>query len=457
MAQDEGDRDGGFTLIELAVTVVVMTIVLGALTMGVVTLLRTTGVTTDRLVGSHDAQLLTEWITTDIQSAASAPDADPAKMPGCKDDGPPTATGNVAQMTWTDRSTGDKYHAAYRVEKVTDGPPAVWYLVRYFCKDNDDTPTTHFPVVRGLQDGSVCPIGVVDASTVCVVPQPWPRFDLRITSVAGSQSYTFTVTVTGRTAKAAAMDVTPPSFPSAVAYNTDSSGIAGAINRVVVTFNEALNPVYTAPLTRWTLHNAPDSATITSVAVSNRTATLSLSAAGPPINPTTFTAGFTIDLQSDPNGVRDGAGNPASFVGLPVSDGMAPVLRSAIAVDSNTDGTIDRIDITPSETIQTTSPNPAKFHLASADPGWAPVVISSTSVFTSGPTVSVRLTLTSTPPGTGVPADLTVAMDADPSAVRDASPAHNFTAWPAAARSRRRCPRTDHPRIARHRSERHPR
>jgi hypothetical protein len=106
----------------------------------------------------------------------------------------------------------------------------------------------------------------------------------------------------------------------------------------------------------------------------------------------------------------------------------APIIDSAITVDGNSDGTIDRIDITSSEPIQSADPNPkTKFHLATIDPTWVTVSISGAAV--SGSTV--RLTLASTPPGTAVPGDLTVAMDPDPSAVRDTSPAHNFTAWPA--------------------------
>ncbi|MDQ1424144.1 MAG: hypothetical protein QOD72_1642, partial [Acidimicrobiaceae bacterium] len=258
MPLDERDLDGGFTLIELAITVVIMTIVLGALTMGVVTLLRTTGVTTDRLVGSHDAQLLTEWITTDIQSAASAPDLQPGTPPGCADDGSLLGGVNVAQMTWTDRSTGFVYHAAYRSEQVRAGSPPAFNLMRYFCQEGAGHPTTRFPVVRGLKDGSVCPPGGVPSSNAaCGVftppspESPSPRFDLQIVSVAGNQSYTFIATATGRTATSGTDTigpqvkcVNPPPGPCdrwpIVAYNTDDSGNAGLVNRVVVTFDEAL-------------------------------------------------------------------------------------------------------------------------------------------------------------------------------------------------------------------------
>jgi hypothetical protein len=269
-------------------------------------------------------------------------------------------------------------------------------------------------------------VGVVNASTVCVLAQPWPRFDLRVTSVANTQSYTFTATATGRTAAPGAMDVTAPVFQSAVGYNTDGSGAAGLINRVVVTFNEALNPAYGAPLNKWTLHNAPNAAVITAVAIFNHTATLTLSASGSPI--VTTTAGFTIDLQADPNGVRDGAGNQASFTGKPVLDGMAPTIVSATTSDSNGDAKIDQVQLTLSEPIDS-NPLDNNLFTMTAPTSWGGIPV--TVVAAAGGPTTVRLSLNpgSFPQDTAA-SGLAVAMAASPNGVRDATPTHNFASWP---------------------------
>jgi prepilin-type N-terminal cleavage/methylation domain-containing protein len=302
MPRHERDADGGFTLIELTVTVVIMTIILGALTMGVVTLLRTTGVTTDRLVGSHDAQLLTEWITTDIQSSASAPNVLTGTKPGCIDDASLPASGvNVAQMTWTDRSTGLVYHAAYRTERINAGPPAVWYLVRYFCQQGQ--PSTHFPVVRGLADGSVSR-WVGDAAPSRTA-QPWPRRPARHERGEYPDVHVHRHATAARRRRDG---LDAASVPVGRRDNTDGGGMAGLINRVVVTFNEALTP-YAATLSRWTPTTERRGDYRVPYLQPHRHA--HLSASGSPI--VTTTAGFTIDLQADPNGVRDGAGNRASF------------------------------------------------------------------------------------------------------------------------------------------------
>jgi prepilin-type N-terminal cleavage/methylation domain-containing protein len=435
----ERGGDEGFTLIELVITIVVVTVVLGALAMGVVTLLRTSGVTTNRLIGSHDAELLSQWITTDVQSSASAPNVLAGTKPGCTaaEDASLPAVGNVAQMTWTDRSTGFVYHAAYRVVQVQPGPPPRFQLLRYFCRQGQ--ASTRFPVVRALKDGTVCSGGVAGANAVCVLTQPWPRFDLYITSVSGNEVYPFTATATGRTATSGIDSTGPQPVPApppgspvsmypAVAYNTDAGGNAGRINRVVVTFDEALVPIANAPIGQWTLNNKPNNAAITKVTVANHTATLDVSASGSPV--VTTTGGFTISLQADPNGVRDGGGNQAAFSGLAVTDGMAPVIRTAVTADSNNDEQIDQIKVTMSEPVGS-NPTPDRFTV-DPPPGWGFGPNNLTVIGAAASGTVVTLTLFNSGP-TPTPADtfatgFTVAMDAYPDAVHDNN--GNFAAWP---------------------------
>jgi hypothetical protein len=349
--------------------------------------------------------LLTEWITTDIQSAAAAPNVATTTPPGCSDDASLPATGvNVAQMTWTDRSTGDTYHAAYRTEQVNAGPPAVWYLVRYFCEQGQ--PSTHFPVVRGLKDGSVCAGGVPSTPPegTCVLTATWPRFDLQIVSVANTQSYTFTATATGRSATSGT-DTSGPNFVSAVAYNTDSSGNAGLVNRVVVTFDEALKTNDALPVSQWTLQNAPNGVTVTSAAAANHAVTLTLgNGTGSPV---TSASNFKIDLQAA-NSVQDGLGNQAPPFTHTVDDGMLPELLG-IKSHASVAGRLDQIVADFSESLQP-STDTGVWHL-STPVGWSsPPDVSNVSVNGSQVTLTIDSTTVPAAPDTAAPG-MTATLD----------------------------------------------
>ena len=161
--------------------------------MGVVTLLRTTGVTTDRLVGSHDA--VADGVDHHRRPQyGKRPAERAARM--CRRR--LAASEPTLRHVTINDATVRVYHAGYRIEQTSVGPPARYQLVRYFCQDGQ--PSTHFPVVHALKDGTVCSGGVAGTTAVCVLTQPAPRFDLQIVTVSGTQSYTFTATATWRTA-----------------------------------------------------------------------------------------------------------------------------------------------------------------------------------------------------------------------------------------------------------------
>ncbi|HWM22013.1 MAG TPA: hypothetical protein VNO51_20145, partial [Ilumatobacteraceae bacterium] len=139
----------------------------------------------------------------------------------------------------------------------------------------------------------------------------------------------------------------------------------GRVDRLTVTFSETL-AAYTAPTSIWTLTNVPSGGTLASVTVATATATIAITeGAGPP---DTAVGSFTVALATDPAGIRDAAGNLASFAIAP-TDGARPIRRSADMFDDNTDGKIDRLVTTFSETLAPFTAPASVFVLSAAPSG----------------------------------------------------------------------------------------
>src|SRR5688572_11903328 len=64
-------REAGFTLPELVLAVAILGLVMAPLTAGIIIFLRSFDDTEDRMVASHDAQLVSVYLPGDVQSATS--------------------------------------------------------------------------------------------------------------------------------------------------------------------------------------------------------------------------------------------------------------------------------------------------------------------------------------------------------------------------------------------------
>lgn len=120
--------EGGFTLIELIVTMSIVSIVMGTLSMAIIVGLRTTDETTRRLADSHDLQLLSIYLPADAQSAVEGRiDTSAATAIGCT---PPDPSGtNVLHLAWDEPGGTQTFRAAYRLEGVAGEN----VLARYSC------------------------------------------------------------------------------------------------------------------------------------------------------------------------------------------------------------------------------------------------------------------------------------------------------------------------------------
>jgi hypothetical protein len=214
-------------------------------------------------------------------------------------------------------------------------------------------------------------------------------------------------------------DTTAPALSTLQMFDTDSDG---KIDQVKATFNETLNSSYSAPNTVWTLANAPGGATLASVSVSGAVATLTLNEG----TVTTAAGSFTIALAADANGVRDAAGNLSSFAATAVTDKARPVLTTLEMFDSNTNGKIDQVKATFSETLSTPYSAANSIWTLANVPGGA--TLASVSVSNSVATLTLTEGTVNTAAGS-----FTVALTADANGIRDAAGNQSsFSATPVA-------------------------
>jgi hypothetical protein len=166
-------------------------------------------------------------------------------------------------------------------------------------------------------------------------------------------------------AATAPTDVAAPARVTSVMQDVSANG---KVDRLTVTFSEPL-ATYTAPTTIWTLTNVPSGGSLTSVTMVTPTVTIAITEGAGPLD--TAVGSFTVALDADPTGIRDAAGNLASFAVAP-TDGARPIRQSADMFDDTADGKIDRVVTTFSEALAPFTA-PASVFVLSAAPSGATV------------------------------------------------------------------------------------
>src|SRR5437764_4406315 len=125
------------------------------------------------------------------------------------------------------------------------------------------------------------------------------------------------------------IDKSAPQLTSLVMLDSNGNGKA---DHVQATFNETIQTsTATSP---WSLTSVPSSGTLQSVSTSGTVATLTI-AESSPATADTSEGSFKVALAASSSGIRDQAGNQASFAATPPSDGAAPVVVSIAKADSD--------------------------------------------------------------------------------------------------------------------------
>jgi hypothetical protein len=139
----------------------------------------------------------------------------------------------------------------------------------------------------------------------------------------------------------------------------------GIVDKVTVLFSESL--ATTTLKTNWTLAGIPSGGTLTTVAASTATVTLTLS--GTVID--TTVGSFTIALAADPAGVKDSLGNQSAFAAIAPIDGAGPAVTTVNDTDGAVDGKIepgDSVSFALSEPLGPTVTLPSTVTLTFDDP-----------------------------------------------------------------------------------------
>jgi hypothetical protein len=139
--------------------------------------------------------------------------------------------------------------------------------------------------------------------------------------------------------------------PAAIAVTLLDNSANGKVDRVTVTFSEAL-AAYSAGTAPWTLANVPSGGTLSSVSVASPTITLTIAEGGGAQD--TGVGAMTVVLASSATGVRDAAANLTSFTARAPADGARPVTVTVTDTNGATDGKVepgDSLIITLSESL----------------------------------------------------------------------------------------------------------
>ncbi len=144
------------------------------------------------------------------------------------------------------------------------------------------------------------------------------------------------------------LDRTAPTLTSLEMLDTDTNG---KVNQVKATFSETL--ATTSATTPWTLASVPSGGTLTSVSRTGAVVTLTVAEGTGAAD--TAVGAFTVALAASSTGVKDAAGNQASFAATAPADVAKPVLLGVTDTNGTTDGLIqaaDTLSLTFSEALK---------------------------------------------------------------------------------------------------------
>jgi prepilin-type N-terminal cleavage/methylation domain-containing protein len=155
-------NDGGFTLVELLVVMVVMPMIVGAIAFGLITMFNLQGSVGARLAGSGDAQVVSSLYVRDVQSASKITTA-PTSSPMCG------SGSQLLGLSWSSAQTVVSY-----VTVTTSTGPAT-YLERLECTlGNLTTPVTTTILSYDVQSAQAPPtVACITGVSSCDTTGGW--------------------------------------------------------------------------------------------------------------------------------------------------------------------------------------------------------------------------------------------------------------------------------------------
>lgn len=187
-AKRESGEDG-FTLVELTISIVVMTLVIGAVTVALTTIFHLSGSTSARISDAGDAQEVSASLSIDVQSAEEITTANAATAPGCG-----TGTGTqLLGLEWEQEAgQSNTYEIVISYLAVKQGN--TWSLVRDYCNaGSSPSPTTSETVSYDICE----PSGVSPSEAGCQQPQAPPTITPTAENTAAGDGWISAASVTG--------------------------------------------------------------------------------------------------------------------------------------------------------------------------------------------------------------------------------------------------------------------
>ena len=169
--------DDGFSLPEVLITVVMLGVIMTSIAGALLVVIGPDQQAADRLVASHDGQLLAVHLPPDLQSATQA-DTTP---------GPFACTGavagtNVLRLGWTQPEPGSTtYAVSYRIAQEA----GEWRLIRFSCVNGG--AVSRLVVAHDLANGSAAIADVSGSIIRFTVTERSPVTNPRVFTVSGSR------------------------------------------------------------------------------------------------------------------------------------------------------------------------------------------------------------------------------------------------------------------------------
>lgn len=177
--------EDGFTLIELLVVSIVLPLVIGALSLGIVAVFSQQSQLTGRLGGSTDLRMMAATFIRDVESASTLTNLSSPQVCG--------STGKqLLGLTWSGGQTKVSY-----VEVVGNGSGSLGFnaqIQRLYCVNGSLTPSTVMVVSNGAaataqqatQPAPTICVGDVPASGPCTTPSSYPVMATAVSQVSFS-------------------------------------------------------------------------------------------------------------------------------------------------------------------------------------------------------------------------------------------------------------------------------
>jgi prepilin-type N-terminal cleavage/methylation domain-containing protein len=145
--------DDGFTLVELLITLTIIPLVVGALSLGIIALFSLNTQTTNRVTDTADAQVVASTYQKDVQSAGYIT-TDSDSSPQC---GPGTGTQLLALESVPNQKTGDFQTVVSYVAVPTSAAATSYSLVRLYCTNGSTAPASQTTLAFDLPAPSIPP------------------------------------------------------------------------------------------------------------------------------------------------------------------------------------------------------------------------------------------------------------------------------------------------------------